>query len=229
LPSDDSRDRLRWDRRGLVIMSTPKVQWPAKAYAADGEDLSAPITQLLIDLRLLENPLPNEKVTWQSGTPQSLQVMTGGATSISKWIAAAVAGVGGLSALATGLNGFFVAVGPAGLDTPLVRTAFILGGSVLGAAVAIALAILVRSDLTARAHATAAQFEARGAVASALINSFVVPEQPPVEVPGYAIQTADKSWCAVERFVWREGKLVAKTEDDYVPHDEWLGIVPSGA
>jgi hypothetical protein len=207
-------------------MTTPIVQWPAKAYATDEKDLSAPIKQLLSDLRLLENPLPGEKVTWSKGTPQSLQVMTAGASSISKWVAALVAGVGGVGAVATGLNGFFVAVGPNNLDTPLVRTAFILGGSVLGAAVVIALAMVVRADVSGRASASAAQFDARGAVACALLTSFVTPAPPAVEVPGYAIRTKDGSWCTVERFVWRDNELVAKVEDDYVPATEWTGLVP---
>src|SRR4029079_10073898 len=125
----------------------------------------APTTQLLKDLKLLEDPGTGEKVTWKDGTPLSLQVMTSGATSISKLVVALIAGGGGLAAIATGLNGFFAAVGPEGLDTPLVRTAFILGASVLGAAVFLALAVVVRSDVTARAHATAAQFQARGEVA----------------------------------------------------------------
>lgn len=109
------------------------------------------------------HPLPNEKVTFKDGTPHSLQVMTAGATSISKWIAAHVAGGGGLAAIATGLNGFFGSVGPANLDTPLIRAAFILGGSLIGSAVVIALAMVVRADVSGRASSSAAQFEARDA------------------------------------------------------------------
>lgn len=209
------------------MSTTTSVQWPAKAYASEGEDLSAPIKQLLTDLRLLESPLANEEVTWVKGTPQSLQVMTSGATSISKWVAALVAGGGGLAAIATGLNGFFGAVGPDELDTPLVRASFILGGSLLGAAVVLALALVVRADVSGRASSSAAQFEARAAVASALLNSFVSPVAPPVEAPGYAIQKKDGSWSSVEKFVWQQNELVAKIEDDYVPTSEWTGLVPS--
>ena len=203
------------------------VQWPAKAYASEGDDLSAPIKQLLADLRLLENPLGNEKVSLIKGTPQSLQVMTSGATSIAKLVVALVAGGGGLAAIATGLNGFFGRVGPEGLDTPLVRSAFVMGGSLLGAAVVLALAIVVRADVSGRASSSAAQFEARAAVASALLSSFVAPAVPSVEVPGYAIQRKDGSWSAVEQFLWRQGELVAKVEDDLVPTDEWVGLISS--
>jgi hypothetical protein len=211
------------------MTTTPLVQWPAKAYAPEGEDLAPPIKGLLTELRLLENPNPEEKVTWDGGTPQSLQVMTSGASAISKLVVSLVAGGGGLAAIATGLNGFFTSVGPDNLDTPLVRTAFILGGSVLGAAVVLALAVVVRSDVTARAHATAAQFQARGTVASALLNSFVVPVAPTTPPPGYAILTEDGSWVLVEEFSWKENKLVAKVDGDLKPAHEWKGIVRCSA
>lgn len=206
-------------------MSPSNVQWPEKAYAAEGEDLSAPVRQLLIDLRLLEDPAPDETVTLSGGTPRSLQVITAGATSISKWVAGLVAGGGGLAALATGLNGFFGGVGKDGLDTELVRTAFILGGSLIGAAVVLALAMVARADVASRAKASAAQFDARAAVASALLTSFVRPPQPTV-TPGYSIQK-DNSWFEVEKFLWKGGQLVAKIDGDVVPMKECTGIVPS--
>lgn len=202
-----------------------KVQWPANAYAPDGDDLSPPIKRLLTNLRLLEKTDPGSTVTIRAGTPPTLQVMTAGAASMSKWVATMVAGGGGIAAIATGLNGFFGLVGPQ--DSPWVRIAFILGGSLLGVAVVIALAIIVRADVSARATASAAQFEARGAVASALLHSFVAPTPPVAKVAGYVIQSTDGSWSEVEEFVWRKNRLSAKVKDGYVAVTEWTGLLPS--
>jgi hypothetical protein len=206
-------------------MSDTGVRWPGKGYDPEGTDLSQPMRQLLVDLNLLENPTPDDKAHWRFGTPRSLQVITSGASSISKLVVGAVGGVGGLSALATGLNGFFGKVGPNNLDTPMVRTAFIVAGALLGAAVAISLAIVVRADVSARAASTAAQFDARARVASALLRSYVAPAvAPPAETP-YAVQTKDNSWHLVKEFRWQDGRAVAVVEGDITPSQEWAGLV----
>jgi hypothetical protein len=198
------------------------VQWPAKGYDPDGADLSAPMKQLLVDLRLLENPGPNEKVS-VTGTPASLQILTAGATSLSKLVVTGVGVLGGLGAVATGLNGFFVKVGPNNLDTPLVRTAFILAGALIAAAVALCLAIVVRADVGARAAATAAQFEARAAVAAAALHSYALPPEP--SETKYVLRTADGSWHTVKEFRWEDNKAVALVDGDKAPYNEWKGLL----
>jgi hypothetical protein len=206
-------------------VSDTGVRWPGKGYDPEGTDLSQPMRQLLIDLNLLESPAPGEKVTLRGGTPHSLQVMTSGATSISKLVVAAVGGIGGISALATGLNGFFGKVGPNNLDTPLVRTAFIIAGALMGMAVALSLAIVVRADVGARATSSAAQFTARAQVAAALLQSYVAPALAPADETSYAIQTKDNSWHVVKEFRWANGHLVAVIEGDVTPASEWAGLV----
>jgi len=206
-------------------LSDTGVRWPGKGYDPEGTDLSQPMRQLLIDLSLLESPAAGEKVHWKNGTPHSLQVMTSGATSISKLVVGAVGGIGGLSALATGLNGFFGKVGPNNLDTPMVRTAFIVAGALLGAAVAISLAIVVRADVSARARSSAAQFDARARVASALLRSYVAPALAPAEETPYAVQTKDNSWHIVKEFRWEANRVVAVIDGDIAPASEWAGLV----
>ena len=206
-------------------MSESSVQWPSKGYDPEGADLSKPTQQLLVDLKLLPDPESKEKVGWIAGTPESLQVMTAGATSISKLVIGAVGSLGGLGALATGLNGFFVGVGPDNLDTPLVRTAFILGGALIAGAVAISLAIVARSDVTARAQATAAQFEARAKVASAVLDSYVTPPLAAKQETSYAVQTNGDSWHVVEEFRWQDNTIVAVIDGDIKPVSEWSALL----
>jgi hypothetical protein len=206
----------------MSTTNTTNVQWPAQAYASEGNDLSAPIKQLLTDLRLLEDP--SEDVTLVGGTPKSLQAITAGATSLSKWVGVLVAGVGGPGALLVQVQGFRAALGA---DTPLEGAAFLLGGSLLGVAVVLALVMIVRADVSGRATASAAQYNARAAVATALLTSFVSPPAPPVEVPGYEIKVlnGNNSWLPVERFVWIEGQLFAKVgNDDYILTEEWQDL-----
>jgi hypothetical protein len=181
--------------------------------------------QLLVDLNLLESPATGEKVSWKKGTPHSLQVMTSGATSISKLVVGAVGGIGGLSALATGLNGFFGKVGPNNLDTPLVRAAFIVAGALMGMAVAVSLAIVVRADVSARAESSAAQFRARAQVAAALLQSYVAPAIAPAEETSYAVRTNDNSWHKVLEFRWENDAVVAVIDGDIKPASEWAGLV----
>jgi hypothetical protein len=206
-------------------MSDTGVRWPGKGYDPEGTDLSQPMRQLLIDLNLLESPATGEKVSLRRGTPHSLQVMTSGATSISKLVVGAVGGIGGLSALATGLNGFFGKVGPDNLDTPLVRTAFIIAGALMGMAVAVSLAIVVRADVSARAESSAAQFTARAQVAAALLQSYVAPAIAPAEETSYAVRTTDDSWHKVLEFRWDHNGVVAVIDGDVKPASEWAGLV----
>jgi hypothetical protein len=157
-------------------------------------------------------------------TPQSLQVMTAGATSLSKWVAALAGGGGGLAAILLQVQPVRAALGA---DTTLGGAVFILGGSLLRVAVVLALAIIVRADVSGRATASAALYEARAAVSTALFTSFVSPAAPRVEVPGYEIKVlgGDNSWLPVERFVWIRRDLFAKVgNDNYIRTEQWQDL-----
>jgi hypothetical protein len=46
---------------------------PRNVSDSEGNDLNARIKQILTDLRLLEDPTKDAKVTWFGGTPENLQ------------------------------------------------------------------------------------------------------------------------------------------------------------
>jgi hypothetical protein len=189
-----------------------KVRWPGSAYDGAGDDLSAPVRQLLHDLRLLEKP-GDEGRTNLLKTPQSLQVMTAGTTALSKAWAGLLGFFGGGGALLTALDG----LGASGKDTPLQRAVFVASAAVMLAAVAVSIALIVRGDVAARAAASAAEYRARAEVATALLGSFRHgrprrPSPPPPErKPEYILQRSSGEWEAVSRFAWKGKKLHAIT------------------
>ncbi len=150
---------------------THTVQWPDGAYNSSKDDLSEPMRGLLQDLNLLEDESdlqepPARSFGWRNATPPSLQVLTAGATSLSKATASFVAGVGGLSAILATVVGF--ATDPANDSTLMLvlvgSTALVLS------AVTIAVAVIVWADVTARATATSAEYRARAQTAAALLD-----------------------------------------------------------
>lgn len=131
-----------------------KIDWPDMA-----EDASAPLSSMLRDLNLLE--ANDFRKTWL-GTSFDKQAITAGATAIAKIAAPSVGIVGLLGSIGTYLKGFS-ASGPA--DWVLLGCA-----TVLLAVTAIAVAMMVKADLTARATASAAQYRARASAAGAYLH-----------------------------------------------------------
>jgi hypothetical protein len=216
-------------------MSNDKVQWPGKALDANGDDLSGPVQQFLRDLRLLEK---KSDVANLFGTPASLQVITAGATSLGKVWPSIVAAIGGGSAILTGLMGF--GVGPDDANV-VQRAAFTVSASLLASAVAIAIAIMVRADVNARSTASAAQFEARAAVTTAILSSsqFGRPVPPaPAPQPDYMLRTDNDEWLPVIGFRLQDGAIVADVGKDapilsqnfvaLVPTNSWPAPTPNG-
>ena len=213
-------------------MSNEKVQWPGKAVNADGDDLSVPVQQFLVDLRLLEKK--GESATLLS-TPASLQVITAGATSLGKVWPAIVAAIGGGSAILTGLMGFGVGTDSAqGTANIVQRAAFTVSASLLASAVALAIAIMVRADVNARATASAAQYEARAAVTAALLSSSQWGRPvaaPPAPQPDYVLRTNNKEWYPVLAFTLNDGclaadignnrKILAQNFEALIPTNSW--------
>ncbi|MFG1818323.1 hypothetical protein ACGFIF_31485 [Kribbella sp. NPDC049174] len=208
-------------------MSNDKVQWPGKAVNADGDDLSGPVQQFLRDLRLLEK---KSDVANLFGTPASLQVITAGATSLGKVWPSIVAAIGGGSAIVTGLMGF--GVGPDDANV-VQRAAFTVSASLLASAVAIAIAIMVRADVNARSTASAAQFEARAAVTTAILSSSQfgrpVPTAPAPQ-PDYMLRTDNDEWLPVIGFRLQNGGVVADVgQDAPVLAQNFVAIVPTNS
>jgi len=212
------------------------VQWPGKTVNADGEDLSGPVQQFLLDLRLLEdkNEIAAKKMLT---TPASLQVITAGATSLGKVWPAILAFAGGGSAVLTGLAGF--GIGPDAANQ-LQRAVFTASASLLASAVAIAIAIMIRADVNARSTASAAQFEARAAVTAAILSSSEYGRAVPVPPqPNYMLRTNNDEWLPVLAFKLTANGLAADVGSNRVvlsqnfqaliPTNTWPAPTPNGS
>ncbi len=209
--------------------SKPNVQWPGKAYDEDGDDLGAPLQQLLIDLHVLEKEGDVGAVTWTQ-TPPSVQVITAGATTLGKYWPAVIAFFGGGGAIATGIKGWGLGTG----NSVTERAVLTASAAGLAAAVAIAVAIMVRADVGSRALASAAQYQARASVASALLTSghynVPLPPDPAPPVAHYMLQTGGR-WYPVREFASSDSGVVAYLVDNPapVPLSQVSGLVTNDA
>ena len=185
-----------------------KVQWPDGAYSTSGDDLSEPIQALLQDMNLLEKREvdgSDPKVPKGLGnqTPFASQVITAGATSLSKLTATFVAAFGSLSAGVTAVLAF-----TRDLDnsTPLM---LVLVGSlaVVVSATLIGLAIIVKADLSARAGATSAEYRARAETAAALLHGFGRSRPAPTPEPRYWTKTKNGDIYPVKGFRFNGGEV----------------------
>ena len=135
------------------------VTWPGDVFTDEG-GFRKPLTSLLQDMRLLEHDEQTRPVglttALRSVTPESVQVVTAGATTLSK-VTATATGLGGVLG-AGGLG----ALGAAATEEPAVLAVLIASSGLVLAASLLAVAAIVRADLAARATATAARYEARG-------------------------------------------------------------------
>jgi hypothetical protein len=187
-----------------------EVQWPGNALDATGGDLAAPLKALLMGLNLLEKPDELEKkqqgLSWE--TPASVQVITAGATSFSKWATAMIGSAGGVSVIAAYVGGFWKGSEP----SLRIVSLSIVGG--LTAVVAIAIAMIVRADVAARATASAAEYRARAAVAETFLRT--CPRTP--ETARYTLKKrGDDQPVPVESFEVIDGALIAVTLHDRIP------------
>ena len=139
------------------------VQFPGKLVDPSAEDLAAPLQQLLRDLGLLESSEDAAKgAKLIDGTPPSLQVIKAGTLSVTKAWATLTASAGFAGALTTLLAAWKAA--PDNLQITLVG-----GASVIIAATAIAIALIVRGDVGARAATSTELYRSRAQVS----NSFL--------------------------------------------------------
>ncbi|MEJ2866392.1 hypothetical protein WCD74_01360 [Actinomycetospora sp. OC33-EN08] len=144
------------------------VRIPGSAHDAKGSDLAEPAAALAIRLRLLgDEPPPGDK----ESTPDSVQVIQAGALFFSKSWANWVAGGTTLTALVTAAGGAFVS---ATTDLSAAgQAAFIAGALFVLSAGAVAVAMIVASDVRSRAAATVAQYNARAEIARAFVAAVV--------------------------------------------------------
>jgi hypothetical protein len=124
------------------------------------DDLGQPTKALVSNLNLIEEGDPEAPTFF--GTPFGKQVITSGATFITKLTTGAFSLAGLGAAIYTFYEGF-----PAGSDRPVLWAC----ATVLLAVVALTVALIVRADVMGRAMAMAAEYNARAQVASAYLKA----------------------------------------------------------
>lgn len=173
--------------------------WPGSA----AESIKTLIEQLH---GIGEEDAANSKALGRNKTPYSLQVIKAGSTALSRRWAAIVAGAGGLPALWALVQGLTNTLG-AQDDAPMVRAAFLLAGSVLLSTAVIAVAIIVRSDVTARAAGTAARAHAEASIAVASLSSYQYAQAAPPPIGPYLLKKNDGTVVQVESFGIANGNV----------------------
>jgi len=143
------------------------VRFPALAQDDAGQDLSTPVVLLLRDLNVLGSPEDLKKADGVeaalNGPPQSVAIIEAGATALGKWWTAAL-GVGAtLTSIVATAQGIW------GQEHDIVRVAFVGGAAAVLTAIAIAIAIIVSSDVRGRAVGSVAQIQARAQVAQTFL------------------------------------------------------------
>lgn len=193
------------------------VQWPGAAVNDGGLDLSAPLVGLLQQLNVLEKERELEVgPTAFGGTPASLQVITAGATSVTKWVSGIITALGGGATVWAALKGFWITT------SEVQRVAYIAAAAVVGSSLAIALALIVRSDVSARAVASAAEYAARAGVAKTFLETTVA-----AAGTRYLLKRrGSDNWIPVTCFQQDPGLgLLAVTASDRIRADEIEGLV----
>jgi hypothetical protein len=143
----------------------PDVQFPGQPVDENGGDLAGPTATYLQELSLLETPDDVARgVSFVHGTPDSLQVISAGALSVTKIVSSIVA-TGGVGAVVAAMVRAFTAS-----DVP-VQVAFVAAAAVILASTIIALAVIVKSDVSGRAATTVAAYQARAQVAQQFMAS----------------------------------------------------------
>jgi hypothetical protein len=144
------------------------IQFPAHPVDDSGNDISAPVVSLLEKLSILSDPTELEKANGPgaviSGPPQSVAIIESGATALSKWWSA------GLGATLTGGTILTAVTGFWAKEHDPVRIALIAGAAFFFGAVALAIGIMVSSDVRARGSGAVAQIRTRGEVATTFLT-----------------------------------------------------------
>ena len=84
----------------------------AKTLSSEGDDLAPALRSLLENLRLLETKTDEKEGVGPLKTPQSLQVLTAGATTLTKLYTGLATLVGGGGALVAGIYAFWKSLDP---------------------------------------------------------------------------------------------------------------------
>ena len=158
------RDLREREREGGMVDESVKI--PAQAVSPTGEDLKAPLRALLEDLSLLGPPDKVEEAGHPkaafTGPAQSVAVIEAGATALSKWWSVTLGGstVALWGAVVHFWNG----------EPESVRRFLVVSVGVVTAALVLAIAYIVGSDVTGRAAGMVATIEARARLADTMVR-----------------------------------------------------------
>jgi hypothetical protein len=152
-----------------MAVDVKPVQFPGQAQDAGASDLSDPVVRLLQGLSLLGS---KDELTGASslgavfsGPPQSVAILEAGATAVTKWWSAAL----GTGITATGVVAAVKGSVFSGKPLDWGHIALIGEAALVIAAMSLAVAIIVGSDIRGRATGAAAQIRARADVATAFL------------------------------------------------------------
>jgi len=147
-------------------MPLPKSALPTEAVTAT-DDLVQPATDLLTSLDLLATEADKNSAKGPmaalTGPPQSVAVLESGATALSKWWAA------GLGASTAGLWGTVAAWW--GEQPAQIKVGVVWGAAVATAALVLALAYIIGSDVRGRSTAAVATINSRAHVAASFVDN----------------------------------------------------------
>jgi hypothetical protein len=147
------------------------VEWPYTSVSGNPSDtdLGPPLEQLLQDLDIKGTPddvlkaqQPSTAVT--GGVPVSVSIIEAGATAASKGWAAAIATLGGGTALWAAVTNFWNG------QATQTRGMLVIGAAIVIAACALGSAFIMYGDVRARGQGAAAQYYARSAIASQFLR-----------------------------------------------------------
>lgn len=172
--------------------TSKQAQIPGKYVNDTGDDFVAPLAALLMGVGLLGENNKDSK--------EGLNELKEGALGVSKWLGAFAGGAGILGVGTAIVSAFTAAQEP-------TRVALIVGGSLIGAAAAIALALVVQGDVRARAASAVAQYEARSTTSAAFLSLSSSVLRVPAE------QAANGSSSLLYAFARPPRKLRVKAKD----------------
>lgn len=184
------------------------IKWPS--------DLQASTTALLKALNELN----------KEADKNDAQPITSSITSIATFSGGGIAVLGGGTAIVAAAKGLFAYVTG---DSQGLRSVFVASSALLGAAVVLAVAIVVRSDLQSRAVASSARRSAQAQIVSSVLSTFQssLPGASPTYNANYAVKRKNSNdWLAVEGFSWANGNLVAVIDSaTSIDHSEIVDMV----
>jgi hypothetical protein len=165
------------------------VEWPDTIVSSEtgDKDLGPPLKQLLVDLGIKGTTASETSADKASaavkGTPVSVAIIEAGATAASKGWAAAIAALGGATAVWGAASDFWK-------SELAIQGNLVIAAAVVIAACALGTALIMYGDVRARGQGAAAQYSARASIATAFLRGATIAVKTPTPAPGSPSKTA---------------------------------------